>query len=258
MKRIEPDSRIGLALSGGSVKGFAHVGVLRYLEEVGLRPHIVSGTSAGALVGGLYCDGHSPDEILDILGRMTLSSMTAIRPFGTGGLLETVPMMRYLREHLHHERLEDLPIPLRIVATDMDHGAAHTFDSGELVPIMMASCSIPVIFHPVEIDGVLYVDGGLFRNFPATTIRESCDVLIGMNLGPWEGPEYDHTLVGVGERAWQFVFRQNTLPDKAVCDILLETTDVLGYGMFDSSAAEHLAQVGYETAKEKLSKLIIK
>lgn len=246
--------KVGLALSGGSVKGFAHIGVLRYLDEIGVRPDIIAGTSAGALVGAFYADGYKPDEIFELMSSLRLGSMTNLRPLNAAGLLNTSPFEEFLTRHLRHKRIEELPTPLRIVATDLDRGESHTFREGELGRAVRASCSIPVLFHPVEIDGTSYVDGGLFRNFPASIIRDECQVLIGMNLGPWEREHYTKSIVSVAERSWSFVFRQNTLLDKEVCDILLETHDVLGYGMFDTDSAAALAEVGYEVARRELTR----
>lgn len=179
--------------------------------------------------------------------------MTSLRPIGNAGLLDTAPLLRFVRRNLRHRRIEELPTSLRIVATDLDRGEQHIFREGRLHVAVVASCSIPVLFHPIEIEGTTYVDGGLFRNFPATVIRDECDLLIGMNLGPWESSEYSKSITAIAERAWQFVFRQNTLPDKEACDVLLETVNVLGYGMFDSKAAAELMQVGYDTARAELT-----
>ncbi len=245
--------RLGLALSGGSIKGFAHLGVLQYLDEVGIRPDLLAGTSAGALVGAFYADGYSPSEIVELMSILKLSSMTDLRPLKAPGLLDTAPFERFLSQHLRHDRLEDLPIPLRVVATDLDRGEPRVFCEGDLARVVRASCSIPVLFHPVEIEGTTYVDGGLFRNFPASVIRGECDHLIGMNLGPWERQDYKKSIVSVAERSWSFVFRQNTLIDKECCDVLLETHDVLGYGMFDTDAAMELVKVGYQVAQQGLT-----
>lgn len=244
--------KIGLALSGGSVKGFAHVGVLKYMDEIGLRPNVIAGTSAGALVGAFYADGYKPREIFDLMSRLKLGSMTNLRPLNASGILDTSPFETFLSKQLRHSRIEELPTPMRIVATDLDRGESHTFTEGDLATAVRASCSIPVLFHPVEINGTTYIDGGLFRNFPASIIKDECDVLIGMNLGPWVQEGYTKSIISVAERSWSFVFRQNTLPDKDACDILLETHDVLGYGMFDTDAATALAEIGYEVAKREL------
>lgn len=244
---------LGLALSGGSAKGFAHIGVLKYMHEIGLRPDIIAGTSAGSLVGALYADGYTPDDMMDLMGDLKLRSMTSLRPIISAGMLNTGPFKRFVDEHLAHHRLEDLPIPLRIVASDLDHGEQHVFTSGELSQVVLASCSIPALFNPVEIEGVTYVDGGLFRNFPVSVIRDECDVVIGMNLGPWEQSNYKKTIISVAVRSWFFVFRQNTLLDKEVCDILLESQELMDYGPFDTHAAQQMFEIGYALAKRELT-----
>lgn len=242
---------LGLALSGGSIKGFAHLGVLKCLEERDLRPDIIAGTSAGALMGALYADGYSPQEIFELLREQGFMGMTTLRPSG-GGVFDTSKFVRYLKELLHHERLEELPLPVRIVATDLDAGDQHVFSEGPLAEVITASCCIPVLFNPIVLDGVRYVDGGLFRNLPVSVIRSECREVIGVNLGPEEDSEYKKTVFGVANRAWELVFRQNTRPDKEACDLLLETQEVLQYGMFEVDAATEILEIGYRLACHSL------
>ncbi len=244
---------IGLALSGGSIKGFAHLGVMQYLDERGIKADIIAGTSAGALMGSFYADGHKPYKIFELFAEQNFFGLTALRP-NSGGVFTTDKFASFIRKHLRHQNIEDLPIPLRIVATDLDRGRAKVFSKGNLVERVVASCSIPILFHPIEIDGIPYVDGGLFRNFPATIIRESCKTLIGVNLGAWQTEEYKKSISAIAERSWEFVFRQNTLPDRAVCDYLLENDEVSEFGMFEVSSAQEIFDIGYKMAEEKLSK----
>lgn len=239
---------LGLALSGGSIKGFAHLGALKYMEEIGCRPEVIAGTSAGALMGAFYADGYSPSEIYDLFSERGFMDMTSLRPMG-GGMFDTSKFVRYISERLRHERLEDLPTPMRIVATNLDKGEQHVFTEGPLAPIITASCSIPVLFNPIELNGATFVDGGLFRNFPVSIIREDCRFVVGMNLGPWQEESYKRTIMGVAERSWEFVFRQNTLPDRDVCDLLLETQAITKYGMFQVNSAAEIMEIGYELAK---------
>lgn len=242
----------GVALSGGSIKGFAHLGVLQYLDEVGRKPDIIAGTSAGSIMGAFYADGYSPREILELFREQGLMDMTRLTPQG-GGVLDTSKFTKYLNKHLRHKRLEELPIPMRIVATDLDAGEQHIFTEGSLPEIITASCSIPVIFTPVQIEGVHYVDGGLFRNFPVSVIREDCELVLGVNLGPETGSNYSKTLKGIANRSWELVFRQNTRPDKEACDILLEAQELLEYGLFDFDAAEEVMTIGYRMAQAGLA-----
>lgn len=246
--------KLGLALSGGSVKGFAHLGVLKYLEEVGLKPEILAGTSAGALVGAFYACGYSIEEVFELLSRNGFMKMTTLTIRG-GGLFSATNFHRHLKRNLRYKKLEDLPLPMRIVATDLDAGGQHVFTEGRLADIVLASCSVPILFTPVEIDGHTYVDGGIFRNFPVTIIREDCEQIIGVNLGPVSSEEVEHTITSIANRAWELVFRQNTVPDREACDYLLETMEVTRYSMFEVSAASTLMTIGYELAQRELAQL---
>lgn len=241
--------KLGLALSGGSIKGFAHLGVLQRLEELGLRPDIIAGTSAGALMGAFYADGYKPAEILDLFDDQGFISMTSLRPNG-GGVFDTSKFERFLEEHLHHRHIEELPIPLRIVATDLDRGVQHVFTEGLLSACVTASCSIPVLFNPVEIAGVSYIDGGIFRNFPASVIRRDCQLVLGVHLNPAQPADYKRTIMSVAERSWQLIFRQNAQYDRRRCDILIEPQEVMSYGMFDVDSANEIMRLGYTLACE--------
>lgn len=243
--------QLGLALSGGSIKGFAHLGVLKRLEELNIRPDIIAGTSAGSIVGAFYADGYAPDEIFELLRSQSFSSLSRISLSGSG-VFDTTKLTQFLKTHLRHKRIEDLAIPLRVVATDLDAGSQHIFTEGNLAHIITASCCIPVLFRPVEIQGVHYVDGGIFRNFPVSVLREDCERIIGVNLGPQREQDYKKNIMGVADRAWELVFRQNTQYDKQLCDILLETEELLQYGMFDVDAAQEIMLLGYKLAKERL------
>lgn len=240
--------RLGLALSGGSIKGFAHLGVLKYMDEIGLKPDIIAGTSAGAIMGAFYADGFSPEEIFELFSSIGFMGMTSLLP-NKGGMFSTRNFTLFMKRNLHHRRLEDLPIPVRIVATDLDNGCQHVFTEGPLAQIITASCSVPVLFQPKVINGVTYLDGGLFRNFPVTVIREDCDKVLGVNLGPDQPREYKKTIRAVADRTWSLVFRQNTRPDKQACDLVLETRAVTKYGMFEVSSAREIMQLGYELAR---------
>ena len=172
--------KLGLALSGGGARGFAHLGVFKFLEDCGMKPDIISGTSAGALMGALYADGYSVEEIKGLFSGREFSDFAQLQ-IPKSGVFDSQRFRSFLRRHLRAKAIEDLKIPMAIVATDLDNGESRTFRSGPLVDVITASCSIPIIFSPVVINGVHYVDGGLFRNFPVSVIREECERVIGVN-----------------------------------------------------------------------------
>lgn len=239
--------KLGLALSGGGAKGFAHVGVFRLLEECNIRPDIISGTSAGAMAGCLYADGYSSEEIKHIFMGKEFSEFAKIQ-IPKAGLFDNSRLTTFLKKHLHAKRIEDLDIPMVIVATDLDHGVSHEFRSGSIAEAVTASCSVPIIFSPVEIGGVHYVDGGLFRNFPVTNIREECEKIIGVNVSPLIPQRYKQTIFYIAERSYHYMFRSNTTEDRLLCDILIEAEEFGGFKMFDLENVDEIAQIGYTAA----------
>ena len=143
--------KTGLVLSGGGARGFAHLGVLQALNEAGIYPDIISGTSAGALAGVLYCDGHSPKKILKIMTRNSkLDYMRPVLP--RNGILEISGINKLLEANLNAKKFEDLKMPLIVCATDLNNGRPVYFSKGDLISSVIASSSIPVMFKPVIIN----------------------------------------------------------------------------------------------------------
>ena len=246
-KKEKKPYQVGLALSGGGAKGFAHLGALRLLEEYSIKPDIISGTSAGALAGVLYADGYSSDEIIELFTGREFSEFA--RPqIPKSGLFEMNRMKGFLEKHLKAKRFEDLQIPMIVVATNLDKGESHEFRSGPLIEAIVASCSIPIIFSPVLIGDCHYVDGGLFRNFPVSNIRNECQRVIGVNVSPLIPQKYKQTIWGIGERSYHYMFRANTLEDRSLCDILIETEQIGSYKTFDLDSVPQIADIGYHAA----------
>ena len=209
---------IGLALSGGGAKGFAHLGALQALDEKGIKPDIIAGTSAGAVVGAFYAAGFKPKEILK-----------------KEALLKYDGFIEFMEKNLPVKRFEELNIPFCAVASDFDKGESKVFTEGELVPRVMASCTIPIVFKPMMIDGVRYVDGGLFKNFPVTPIRDLCRKVIGVNVCPKHPEEYEDNIniLRVALRSYLFLFKQNAVEDSELCDLLLEVDSIDEYNIFN-------------------------
>ncbi|MCP9612846.1 patatin-like phospholipase family protein [Coprobacter tertius] len=243
--------RIGLALSGGGARGFAHVGALKALEEMGLRPDIISGVSAGSIIGVLYADGYSPDEIIDLFSRLNFSDLAEIT-MPRAGFFKIDRFRNFLKKVLRANNFEDLSIPVIVSATDLDKGKTTTFAKGPIVEVVCASCSIPIIFPPIKINGVHYVDGGVFRNFPVSTIRQSCDIVIGVNVNPLVAKEYKQTLLGIAERSYSFIFKSNSLFDAKLCDVLIQTEEIAHFNIFDIVKLREIARFGYEAARNTL------
>lgn len=239
--------KLGLALSGGGAKGFAHIGVFKLLEECGLMPDVIVGTSAGALMGSLFADGYSADEIKELFSGREFSEFAQLQ-IPKSGLFDSKRFRHFLRRHLRAKTFEELKIPLVVVATDLDNGVSHEFRTGPIVEAVTASCSIPIIFSPVVINGVHYVDGGLFHNFPVSIIREECDRVIGVNVSPLIPQKYKQTVFHIAERSYHYMFRANTLEDREMCDVLIEAEEFGLYKTFDLENVDLIANIGYSAA----------
>ena len=238
---------LGLALSGGGARGFAHIGVIKLLEECDLHPDIIVGTSAGALMGVLYADGYKPEEIMTLFNGREFSEFASLQ-IPKMGLFDSSKFHKFIKKTIRAKDLSELQIPVTVMTTNLDNGEAHAFTSGPIPDIITASCSVPIIFNPVKIDGTHYVDGGLFNNFPVSIIRDKCDAVIGSNVSPVVPDKYNKTIVGIAERSYHYLFKANTDKDREICDILIETDEFSDYKMFDINKVETIAEVGYNSA----------
>lgn len=171
VERRQP--RIGLALGGGAARGFAHVGVIQVLEEAGLHPQVVTGTSAGSLVAALYASGKSPQEMRRIAETMEEAEITDwMLPILNRGALRGEALARYVNTQVGGKGIEHMKIPLGIVATDLRSGEAVTFRRGNTGSAVRASSAVPAVFQPVRIGEHEYVDGGLVSPVPVKQARD--------------------------------------------------------------------------------------
>ena len=239
--------RLGLALSGGGAKGFAHIGVFKLLEECCLMPDVIVGTSVGALMGALFADGYTAHEIKELFSGREFSEFAQFQ-LPKSGLFDSKRFRYFLKRHLRAKTFEELKIPLIVVATDLDNGVSHEFRSGPIVDAVTASCSIPIIFSPVVINGVHYVDGGLFHNFPVSIIRNDCERVVGVNVSPLIPQKYKQTIYNIAERSYHYMFRANTLEDREMCDVLIEAEEFGLYKTFDLENVEQITGIGYAAA----------
>lgn len=237
--------KLGIALSGGGAKGFAHLGVLQAINDRGLHPEVISGTSAGAFAGVLYADGYTPEEIISFFKKKVFREFAEFA-IPHGGFFKSDGFRSFLKKHLRAKKFENLKIPLYVVATDIEHGESKAFNSGPLIPAVIASCSVPIVFRPVEIDNRYYVDGGLFKNFPVSTIKNECEKIIGVNVSPITKSEYKSSIKYIAERSFHYMSGSNTLLDRNLCDYLIESSDLFKYSMFDLEHVEEIYRAGYE------------
>jgi NTE family protein len=174
--------RIGLALGGGAARGFAHIGVIQVLEEAGVRPDMVVGTSAGSLVAALYASGKNGAELARLALAMDESAITDWA-FPGRGLIRGEGLARYVRDNTGGRTIEQLPLPLGIVATDLDSGEGVLFQRGDLGTAVRASSAVPAVFQPVRIGSREYVDGGLVSPVPVRFARQmGAELVIAVDI----------------------------------------------------------------------------
>lgn len=236
--------KTGIVLSGGGVRGVAHLGVLKALDELGVVIDCISGASAGALVGVLYAQGLKPDVIFKLVKNVSL--FNSVRPAWTRtGLLTMDGFKEVLRKNIPVNNFSSLRIPLTVAATDIRKGQVQYFSEGELISVILASCSIPAIFNPVSLNGNLYVDGGLVDNLPVKPIRQQCDFIIGSHCNHIS-PDVDVTNVkSIIERSLLVAIHSNTQISRGMCDVFIEPPRMDRFSSLDFSKAQEIFDFCY-------------
>ena len=249
---------IGLALSGGGVRGFAHIGALRALEDVGIKPDIIAGVSAGSIVASFYASGMSADEIFNLFGSIDMSKFLQV-DITKSGFLKLDKFKRFLETNLPIKNIEELLIPTIIAATDIEQQHEMPFTSGNIAERVVASCSIPLVFRPVKIDGSYCVDGGVLHNLPSFYLKPVCNTVIGINVSPLKLGPIKLNVRSLAYRTYKLMTMRNVAADKQLCDLLVDIISIQGHSTFDTSAANKIAQKGYfETMKILKNSQLIK
>lgn len=180
--------KIGLALGAGGARGLAHIYFLQVLDDLGIKPAMITGSSMGALIGSLYASGLSGKEIETIFADFTISKLlqTTDLSFRKGGFIEGKKIRSLLASHIRADDFSDLNIPLKVVATDIWKRSPVVLDTGNIIDAVHASITIPGIFKPVKKDNMILVDGGITNPVPFDII-ESCDTVIALDVlgGPF-------------------------------------------------------------------------
>lgn len=251
-----PPLKIGLTLSGGGARGAAHIGMLKALLEGGVVPNRLVGVSSGAIVATLYSAGMDPDEML----RFVLeSSMLRVIKFGIP--LTGLTSLDYLKERLAlvvpDNSFEGLRYPLHIGMTNLTTAQHELHNSGPLHDILAASCSIPFVFKPVEINGFKYVDGGVIRNMPVEPLLHDTDFIIGSNLMPYGllPPADIGTVVSVVWRTFELSIMSNTVPGTDLCDIVIEPSMLNDCNIFNFTRLKDMHDLGYEHTRTRMPEI---
>ena len=246
--------RIGLALGGGFARGLAHVGVLKVLEDEGIIPDFIAGTSVGAVIGAAYCSGVSAKELEEIAAIVRFKDF-ARYTISRFGLCTNDRMTGFLHKILKVKTFEELRIPLAVTATDFLTGEPVVFTSGDLVDPVRASCAYPGVFLPVNVKGKVMVDGLLGHAVPAKPLKEmGADRVAAIYFGAhWVHRSPRHVLEVIGQ-CFSIVQANMSCLWQAHADLLIEP-DVTAYAFDDFQKALGIVKVGYEAGLKALPTL---
>jgi NTE family protein len=247
--------RVALVLGGGGARGFAHVGVIRVLEDARVPVELVVGTSVGSLVGAFYAgytDSRGLERIARDLERDDLFDFgLAPALFGTG-LASGDRLEAFVRRHVGVARIEELRVPYAAVATDLDSGRAVVLRTGDVARAVRASSAIPGVFEPVPIDGRLLVDGAVARNLPVKVARElGADVVIAVDVTAIEGAARPSNFVEVILRAVNIVVHAEVEEARRDADVLVAPA-VGEVGFIDFDRKDHAIAAGVLAARAAL------
>lgn len=252
LSHSHPPLRIGLALSGGMARSIVHVGVIKALEEAGLEVSVMAGTSGGALVGSLYAAGISVPRMMEIASKVRWRDLAGLS-IPRIGLVSSEGIARFMRRHIGECTFDELAIPIRIIATDLLNGGKVVLASGTVAEAVRASCCVPQLYSPVELNGKLLVDGGLVEYLPVQTAREmGADFVIAVNAASRAAPRTKpRNMVQVGFLVGGVVAQWNARRSEAMADVVIRP-DVSGVGSFDLDSGPVLIDLGYQATQQAL------
>ncbi|RTL41355.1 MAG: patatin-like phospholipase family protein [Burkholderiales bacterium] len=251
VKPVPKPPRVGLALGGGAARGFAHIGVIQVLEENGIKVDLVAGTSAGSLVASLYASGKSGKEMQALADTMDEGAITDWS-FPLRGLIRGEALARYIRDKTGGRAIEQMALPLGIVATDLSDGSSILFRSGDTGTAVRASSAVPAVFQPVRIGQREYVDGGLVSPVPVRFAKEmGAQLVIAVDITspPEKDPPGD---------AFRMLMQTFSIMGRSINMFELRDADIVirprldGVSSADFTARRRAVQAGREAAQALL------
>ena len=247
--------KIGLALSGGGALGFAHLGAIQALEEHGVKPDFISGSSMGAIIGAIYCAGYSPAKIMRIIQAEKLYKLDKLMSpnlnFKQKGLSSHATLHATLKELIPHDCFDSLEIPFAVCVTNITSGTYEYYYSGKgIVEYVVASASIPGVFDPVVIKNTTYVDGGVLNNLPAEILHQKgCDYIIGVDVLPFL-PVEKKSILDITLWSIRLMQHSNTQNGIKYCNWLIESNAIEKYNEFEFDKYKEIYQYGYKAMTE--------
>jgi len=249
--------KIGLVLSGGGVRGIAHIGFIQFLLENGVVPTRLSGTSAGALIAGLYAYGYTPDEMLSFFHETPLLKLSLYAK-NKPGIMDSDKYILFFKKFFKNDSFESLKYPLTVTATNLLSGQLDYFDKGELVKPLIASSALPPVFSPMEINGSMYSDGGVLNNFPIEPLKKDCKIIIGSFVNPVEAIEKSeiNTSLKLLYRIYHIGLDASNIEKFKLCNYVFSPPEINKISVLDAKSIDKAYKIGYEYAKKESDKIL--
>jgi NTE family protein len=245
--------KITLSLSGGGLRGAAHVGAIKFLEEQGIEVTAVSGSSAGAIVGLFLAAGLKSDDMLDFLNSLEKKELF-VWANGDVGLFKMEKVEQKLEETLSVESFDDLKIPFHICVTNIATGESEYIDKGNPIEYTVASSTITPLFKAKVIGENAYIDGGFSDNLPVKPMKKYEEKNLAININPLRGESLD-SFKSLMIRSILIMIRSNSMSAKKLTDAFFEVKGVASMHLFDFSEIEMAYEAGYNELKEQWDEL---
>lgn len=240
---------VKLVLSGGGARGFAHIGILIGLAELGITPIAISGTSAGSLVGAFVADGFHPLEIKEIFEKHKFKKSFHFKNL-KAGIFTSDSINEIISKNLRTKNIEDLKMPFYVTATNLLNGDRTVFNSGAITERVVASCSIPILLPPVYINNVPYIDGGVTSNLPVEQFLPKDKIkIIGVNVNPISPYSSETGIIDTVDRTIQLCLKENVMRNASNCDVFIEPKGIDSYQLMDNHKIKEIIQLGYNHMK---------
>ena len=238
-------------LSGGGCRASAHLGALKAFQEQNIYPSEIAGTSAGAIAGAFLASGFTPDEIKDLFVGNLKMNILAWNGFKLG-MVSMKNIASFLKKNMRYKNIEDLPIPFYPTATNFVNGLQTVFYKGDIVEIITAASSIPILFPPIFIDGVPFVDGGLSNNLPVEPFIDQKEQVISIYVNPIKIFSPEEKPMEVMDRTLHLIHREMISRSAAGCYLYIEPPELTKFGLFDIHKIEDMFEIGYRFTKKLL------
>lgn len=244
--------KTGLVLSGGGTRGFAHLGVMAALFDKGIKPDVISGTSAGAIAGAFIAAGKNPHEILETFKKGSFFNFTKLQ-IPRDGLMKLDGLKEIIQKEIEAKKIEELNIPFYVAISNLNTGTVEYRNSGLLGETVLASSSIPILFAPVKMDGNLFTDGGLLDNVPVEPIKNDCEQIIVSNISPINPKEKIKNLIEIAIRTFYMSVNSNMKEVRKFASIYIEPDGIDTYEILSRTHADELYELGYNSTMNILN-----